>query len=81
MESATQIIKRHGGEVVKGYELISNWGYTVMYKGTRYDVRRWANCYGSDCGWGVHHIDGEDDAEWRQALRKDLNNHEINSEW
>ena len=81
---AREIIAKHHGKVTKSYSLISNWGYTVTHKGSTYDVRRWANCYGSDCGWGVMWISskgGEKDEAWIEALEKDLNNYELNNEW
>ena len=67
--NAREIIKKHGGKVIDHYSLISNWGYIVMREdATYYDVRRWANCYGSDIGWGVDFMasrGGEEDKEWR----------------
>ena len=82
--NAKEIIKKHGGQIVGSYMLVNNWGYDVKYNGTEYDVRRWANCYGSDCGWGVMWLSnkgGDRDEQWMRALDKDLNNYEINGEW
>lgn len=83
--NAREIIKKHGGKIVDEYSLINNWGYIVMIPdGTQYDVRRWANCYGSDCGWGVCHMQsrgGKSDENWVKAISRDLNDYELNSEW
>ena len=36
---------------IKCYCLINNYGATFMKNGKKHDLRRWANCYGVDCGW------------------------------
>lgn len=41
-----QRLKDIGCENVKGYTLISNYGYAFTKNGKRYDLRYWANCYG-----------------------------------
>ena len=38
---------------IKLYTLVNNYGATFTKDGVKCDLRRWANCYGADCGWGV----------------------------
>lgn len=40
-------------EDIKQYCLINNYGATFTKGGIKFDLRRWANCYGADMGWGV----------------------------
>lgn len=82
--NAREIIEKHGGKIVESYMLVNNWGHIVEYNGATYDVRRWANCYGADCGWGVSWLSnkgGDRDDEWLNELDKDLNNYDLNGEW
>lgn len=82
--TAKEIIQQHKGKIADSYYLINNFGYVVSYKRTKYDVRRWRNCYGSDCGWEVmwlNHCGGEPDKAWIEELTKDLNNHKLNTTW
>lgn len=80
---AKQIISKHGGKVVESYMLINNWGYVVEYHGTRYDVRRWANCYGSDIGWRADPLDYRKryNKQFVASLNRDLNSYRLNTEW
>lgn len=39
-------LEKFGAKDIKGYCLISNYGYHFDLDGKRYDVRYWANCYG-----------------------------------
>ena len=49
-----QRLKNIGCEDVKGYTLISNYGYRFTKNGKRYDLRYWDNCYGmSLCYWSI----------------------------
>lgn len=32
---------------ISSYMLINNYGFTFEYKGQRYDLRHWLNCYGA----------------------------------
>ena len=32
---------------ISSYMLVNNYGYTFKYKGVRYDLRHWLNCYGA----------------------------------
>lgn len=40
-------------ENIKTYTLVNNYGADFTKDGVKFDLRRWANCYGADCGWGV----------------------------
>lgn len=82
--TAREIIQQHKGKITYPYFLVNNFGYIVSYKRTKYDVRRWRNAYGSDCGWEVmhlNHLGGTADDAWVEELTKDLNNHKLNTDW
>ena len=82
--TAEEIIQQHKGKITYPYFLVNNFGYIVSYKRTKYDVLRWRNCYGSDCGWKVMWLrrrGGEPDKIWISELEKDLNNPELNTTW
>lgn len=43
---------------IKPYTLINNYGVTFTKNGKKYDIRRWANLYGANMGWGITHVGG-----------------------
>ena len=45
--------KIDGVSNVKPYGLVNNWGCMFEKNGKRHDLRRWANCYGADHGFGI----------------------------
>lgn len=79
--NAREIIAKHNGAITESYMLVNNHGYVIKHRGRKYDVRRWRNCYGSDCGWGVMCLDGQVEPTWKSKLLKDLNDTELNTEW
>lgn len=60
----------NGVSEVEYYTLINNYGATFKKNGKKYDLRRWANCYGVDCGWGVFGYSGDDYNEAIEAIKK-----------
>ena len=66
-----EIIQKHGGENIDTYTLINKHGITFDYKGTRYDARYWANCYGASLNKYIIHPT-TDDAVINQ-IEKELN--------
>lgn len=52
-ELAKALEKIKGVSEVKPYGLINNWGCYFKKGEKNYDLRRWANCYGVDCGFSL----------------------------
>lgn len=53
-----QRLKDIGCHDVKGYTLISNYGYAFTKNCKRYDLRYWANCYGMELNyWSISGLD------------------------
>ena len=75
MDAIKKIIEAHGGENIKGYSLISNYGYTFILKGLKCDLRYWANCYGVALNYWRIHTTGEQKANDEQrAIIKAIEN-------
>lgn len=52
-EITTALEAIEGVTDIKTYTLINNYGAYFKKDGVKFDLRRWANCYGTDIGWGV----------------------------
>ena len=52
-EITTALEAIEGVTDIKTYTLVNNYGAYFKKDGVKFDLRRWANCYGADCGWGV----------------------------
>ena len=83
--SATEIIKNHGGEDVKGYILVNNFGYIFDHEGRTYDARFWANCYGASLMvWRVSPLRNPEEERapkqdaWAKELEDELNSDKCN---
>ena len=71
MDDIEKIIKKHGGDNIKGYSLINNYGYTFTLGGVRLDLRYWANCYGVALNyWRIHAINGQKTSDEQRATIK-----------
>lgn len=57
-EIRNDLSKIQGVENIEIYYLVNNYGATFTKNGVKFDLRRWANCYGVDLGWGVDIIQG-----------------------
>lgn len=71
MDDIEKIIKKYGGDNIKGYSLINNYGYTFTLDGLRLDLRYWANCYGVALDyWRIHAIGGQKTSDEQKKIIK-----------
>ena len=60
-------LEKFGAKDIKGYSLISNYGYLFTLDGKRYDARYWANCYGAALDrWIIGSARAGEDGEYYQ---------------
>ena len=62
--------KIDGVSNVKPYGLVNNWGCMFEKNGKRHDLRRWANCYGADLGFGIEATCSHDFEEILKAVKE-----------
>lgn len=69
-EIINDLSKIQGVENIEIYYLVNNYGATFTKNGVKFDLLRWANCYGVDCGWGVdvHDHKGIGCASYKRAI-------------
>lgn len=54
-------LQQAGCTNIEGYTLVSNYGYTFLKGGVKYDLRYWENCYGVyGGGWSVNGVEVRD---------------------
>ena len=64
-------LKKYGAKDIKGYCLVSNYGYTFTIDDAKYDIRFWANCYGSSPNkWCIHPCTKDDSGNYINLDRK-----------
>ena len=60
-------LKRYGAKDIESYDLINNYGYRFTIDGVKYDIRFWANCYGTAINkWRIHSCTKNDSGEYIQ---------------
>ena len=72
--TAVEVLEKYGAAEINGYDLCSNWGYTFILGGHKYDARFWANCYGACLDrWGIISCEGHKMAEGlREKIEREL---------
>lgn len=71
--NAVEILKKHGAEDIRPYELVNNYGFLFTKDGKRYDARYWANCYGCPLNcWVVDEMPNNEHKEIEKELNKEV---------
>ena len=74
MEKIKAMLESKNVTNIKHYTLVNNSGYTFEYKGVKFDLRHWRNCYGVEmnCYSLMNNARPDNYPEWIKEFTKEI---------